>query len=104
MRPSSLSWERSSRPASAGPIRPSLAHFARTTFLSDNRQDLQRVTTPALVVQCRDDVIAPVEVGRYVLEHLRDGEFALLDTTGHCPNLSAPKQLIEAIEHYLVRA
>jgi sigma-B regulation protein RsbQ len=84
---------------------PAIArHFARTTFLSDNRQDLQRVATPALVVQCRDDVIAPVEVGRYVHEHLRASEFALLDATGHCPNLSAPEQLIEALDHYLVRA
>jgi len=84
---------------------PAIArHFARTTFLSDNRDDLQRVSTPALVVQCRDDVIAPVEVGRYVHDHVPGSEFALLDATGHCPNLSAPQQLIEAIEHYLVRA
>jgi len=84
---------------------PAIArHFARTTFLSDNRDDLQRVSTPALVVQCRDDEIAPVEVGRYVHDHVPGSEFALLDATGHCPNLSAPQQLIEAIEHYLVRA
>ena len=34
-------------------------HFARATFLSDNRADLARVTDPALVLQCADDVIAP---------------------------------------------
>ncbi len=79
-------------------------HFARTTFLSDNREDLGRVETPALVVQCRDDVIAPVEVGRYVHEHLRGSEFVLLDATGHCPNLSAPRQLVEAMDRYLARA
>ena len=46
---------------------PAIArHFARTTFLSDNRADLARVTTPALVLQCRKDVIAPMEVGGYV--------------------------------------
>ncbi len=28
------------------------AHFARVTFLSDNRADLARVTTPTLVLQC----------------------------------------------------
>jgi sigma-B regulation protein RsbQ len=76
-------------------------HFARTTFLSDNRDDLQRVSTPALVVQCRDDVIAPVEVGRYVHDHVAGSEFALLDATGHCPNLSAPRQLVEAMDRYL---
>jgi sigma-B regulation protein RsbQ len=84
---------------------PAIArHFARTTFLSDNRQDLERVSTPALVVQCREDVIAPPEVGRYVHEHLRDSEFALLDATGHCPNLSAPDQLVHAMDRYLAPA
>jgi sigma-B regulation protein RsbQ len=81
---------------------PAMArHFARTTFLSDNREDLGRVRTPALVVQCRQDVIAPVEVGRYVHEHLRGSEFVLLDATGHCPNLSAPRELVEAMRGYL---
>jgi sigma-B regulation protein RsbQ len=84
---------------------PAIArHFARTTFLSDNREDLERVDIPALVVQCREDVIAPPEVGRYVHEHLRGSEFVLLDATGHCPNLSAPQQLVEAMGRYLARA
>jgi sigma-B regulation protein RsbQ len=83
---------------------PAIArHFARTTFLSDNREDLERVRTPALVVQSRQDVIAPPEVGRYVHEHLRGSEFVLLDATGHCPNLSAPRQLVEAMDAYLTQ-
>jgi sigma-B regulation protein RsbQ len=81
---------------------PAIAkRFARTTFLSDNRGDLSRVRTPCLVVQCRDDAIAPVEVGRYVHEHLADSELVLLDVTGHCPNLSAPEQLTAAMSSYL---
>ena len=83
---------------------PAIArHFARTTFLSDNRADLPRVRTPCLVVQCRQDVIALVEVGRFVHEHLRGSELALLDATGHCPNLSAPGELIAAMTRYLSR-
>jgi sigma-B regulation protein RsbQ len=81
---------------------PAIArHFARTTFLSDNRADLARVSTPCLVVQCRQDVIAPVEVGRFVHEHLQGSELVLLDATGHCPNLSAPGELIAAMTRYL---
>ncbi|HET7397573.1 MAG TPA: alpha/beta hydrolase, partial [Intrasporangium sp.] len=75
--------------------------FARTTFLSDNRADLERVRTPALVVQCREDVIAPVEVGTYVHEHLADSELVVIDATGHCPNLSAPDELVGAMTRYL---
>ncbi len=81
---------------------PAIARrFARTTFLSDNRADLPRVRTPALVVQCRQDVIAPLEVGEYVHEHLTGSELVVLDATGHCPNLSAPDQLVDAVQRYL---
>ena len=75
--------------------------FARTTFLSDNRADLARVRTPSLVVQCRDDVIAPMTVGEYVHAHLQDSELVVLDVTGHCPNLSAPDQLVAAVGAWL---
>ncbi|WP_275003499.1 alpha/beta fold hydrolase [Promicromonospora iranensis] len=83
---------------------PAIAkRFARATFLSDNRADLAAVRTPSLVVQCREDAIAPVEVGRYVHEHLGDSEFVLIDAVGHCPNLSAPRALITAMREYLSR-
>jgi sigma-B regulation protein RsbQ len=83
---------------------PAIARrFARTTFLSDNRADLSRVRTPSLVVQCRDDAIAPLEVGRYVHEHLEGSDLVVLDVTGHCPNLSAPDELTAAIEAWLAR-
>ncbi|GAA4702865.1 alpha/beta hydrolase [Promicromonospora umidemergens] len=81
---------------------PAIAkRFARTTFLSDNRADLAAVRTPSLVVQCREDVIAPVEVGEYVHDQLADSKFVLIDAVGHCPNLSAPEELITAMREYL---
>ena len=40
------------------------AHFARVTFLSDNRSDLAKLRTPTLVLQCSNDAIAPRERGR----------------------------------------
>jgi len=75
--------------------------FAKATFLSDNREDLARLRTPSLILQCSEDVIAPVEVGRYVHEHLPDSKLAILKATGHCPNLSAPDETIAAIKAYL---
>jgi sigma-B regulation protein RsbQ len=84
---------------------PAIARqFARTTFLSDNRLDLPRVRTPALILQCREDVIAPPRVGSYVHEHLADSSLVVLDATGHCPNLSAPDQVVGAIKSYLAAA
>ena len=77
------------------------AQFARTTFLSDNREDLRRVTTPALVIQTANDAIAPQAVGEYVHEQLPGSRYALLDATGHCPNLSAPDQTVAAMKAFL---
>jgi sigma-B regulation protein RsbQ len=75
--------------------------FARATFLADNREDLTRVTTPCLVLQCTEDAIAGEMVGRYVDQHLSVSEFVQLRATGHCPNLSAPTETAAAIRDYL---
>ena len=77
------------------------AHFARVTFLSDNRADLERVPVRTLVLQCSADVIAPVGVGAYVDEHLPDSTLVQLEATGHCPNLSAPAETTAAIQDFL---
>jgi sigma-B regulation protein RsbQ len=76
-------------------------NFARATFLSDNRTDLARVTTPTLVLQCTNDAIAPVAVGEFVRDALPDSTYVLLDATGHCPNLSAPEATADAIEAFV---
>ena len=76
-------------------------HFARTTFLADNREDLARVRTPSLVLQCREDVIAPRSVGEFVHARLPVSKLVILDATGHCPNLSAPDEVVAAIEAFL---
>ncbi len=113
-----LGWSSAMAPVIMGnPERPELAEeltnsfcradpeiaaaFARVTFLSDNRDDLARVTTPCLVVQCTQDAIAPEVVGAYVHSQLPDSRFTLLEATGHCPNLSAPEETIAAIRAFL---
>jgi sigma-B regulation protein RsbQ len=75
--------------------------FARATFLSDNRSDLQGVTTRALVLQCSEDVIAPREVGEYVHRMLPNSQLVIMAATGHCPNLSAPDETVKAIQAFV---
>jgi sigma-B regulation protein RsbQ len=75
--------------------------FARVPFLSDNRDDLARVRTPALILQCRDDVIAPHSVGEYVHHRLAGSTLVLMEATGHCPNLSAPEETVAAIDAFV---
>jgi len=76
-------------------------HFARVTFLSDNRADLSSVRTPTLVLQCRDDAIAPVAVGEFVRDAIPVSTYELLDAVGHCPHLSAPEATADAIARFV---
>ena len=77
------------------------SHFARVTFFSDNRRDLPAVATPTLVLQCSNDVIAPNAVGEYVHAHMPASQLVVMKATGHCPNLSAPAETIDAIQTFI---
>jgi sigma-B regulation protein RsbQ len=77
------------------------SRFARVTFLSDNRADLSAVRVPTLVLQCSDDAIAPRAVGEYVHHEIEGSTFVQLAATGHCPNLSAPQETVEAIRAFV---
>ena len=76
-------------------------HFARVTFLSDNRADLPKVKARTLILQCAEDVIAPQTVGEYVHRRIPGSELVLMKATGHCPNLSAPQETVAAIRSFL---
>lgn len=75
--------------------------FARVTFMSDNREDLARIPARTLVLQCRDDIIAGEQVGAYVQSRIAQSEMVILDATGHCPNLSAPQEVVAAIRAFV---
>ena len=113
-----LGWTSSMAPAIMGNAdRPELAaeladsfcrtdpdiarHFARVTFLSDNRDDLACMAVPSLVLQCSEDAIAPTQVGEYVHRHLANSRLVHLRAEGHCPNLSAPEETVAAIRAFL---
>jgi len=78
-----------------------MKHFAQTTFLSDKRQILKELNVPSLILQCKNDVIAPEAVGAYMQRHLKGSKLVQLEATVHCPNLSAPEETIAAIKDYL---
>lgn len=76
-------------------------HFARVTFLSDNRADLPKLTQRALILQCSDDLIAPLQVGHYMHEKLRVSTLRIIDNIGHCPHLSSPEEIAQAMNDFL---
>jgi sigma-B regulation protein RsbQ len=74
--------------------------FARTTFLSDNRDDLPTVSVPTLIVECSHDTLAPKAVGAYTAGHIPGSRLVTIDATGHCPQLSAPDPTAAAIAEF----
>ena len=54
-------------------------HFAKVTFTSDHRADVPKLQTPALVLQCTDDLIAPRSVGDFFEKTLPRGTVALIE-------------------------
>jgi len=78
-----------------------MRQFAEATFFSDYRGAVPEVPVPALLVQCRNDIIAPMAVTRYMSDHLPNATVEVLDAAGHCPHLSHPEATISAMREYL---
>jgi len=113
-----LGWSSNMAPAIMGaPEQPELAveltnsfcrtdpeiarQFARVTFLSDVRAELPRLRAPTLILQCSDDLIAPVAVGEYMVRVLPRATLSVVENVGHCPHLSAPSASAHAIDAFL---
>ncbi len=75
--------------------------FARVTFLADNRQDVLGLTTPVLILQSTDDLIAPVAVGEFLHAVMPNSTYCLVDNVGHCPHMSAPQACAAAMAPFL---
>lgn len=82
---------------------PVARQFARVTFFSDNRDDLAKVKTPALILQCAEDAVAPQAVGRFVQARLAGSTLVQMSATGHCPHVSHPDETIAAIRAYVAK-
>jgi sigma-B regulation protein RsbQ len=76
-------------------------HFARVTFMSDHRADLPKLTAPTLLLQCDEDIIAPVAVGEYMHKVLPNSKLAIISNVGHCPHLSSPSASTDAVDTFL---
>lgn len=116
-----LGWSKQMAPAIMGvPDRPELGdelansfcrtdpeiakHFARVTFLSDHRADVAACTTPSLILQCSNDVIAPLAVGNWLDRAMINSNLVVMKATGHCPHMSAPEETIAAMKGYFAKA
>jgi sigma-B regulation protein RsbQ len=83
-------------------VKPEIAsHFARVTFLTDNRSHLSKVKVPTLIIQASDDLVAPVNVGQFIKDSILDSKMITLKATGHFPSISAPEETVHAIKSFI---
>jgi sigma-B regulation protein RsbQ len=75
--------------------------FAEATFFADNRADLSRLETPSLILQCSNDMVAPLAVGDYMASNISGSTLRVMKATGHCPHMSAPEETIELMREFL---
>jgi sigma-B regulation protein RsbQ len=111
-------WLRGAAPAAMkNPDRPELAAehaqciaamrldialpLARMTFQMDLRHKMPRIALPILVLQPADDDFVPLQVGRYLSEHLPQAQLRIVPSQGHFPQLSHPDAVLAAMADFL---
>lgn len=83
-------------------MRPDVAlAIAKLIFYSDHRADITRLKHPTLLVQARNDVAVPPEVGYYMEKHMPNAQLTFVESDGHLPHISDPDKVIRAIRPFL---
>ncbi|NDY92912.1 alpha/beta fold hydrolase [Ideonella livida] len=77
--------------------------WARAIFLSDHRDALPRVAVPTLVLQCRDDALAPQPVAEMMVARMPGSTLHMLPASGHFPHLSHADEVAAALRDWLSR-
>ncbi|KAK6156488.1 hypothetical protein DH2020_010736 [Rehmannia glutinosa] len=84
-------------------MRPDVAlSLAKTVFLSDYRDILDKVVIPCDIIQTRNDVVVPSSVPEYMQSKIKGKcEVYIIDTEGHFPQLTAHVQFVEVLDRIL---
>ncbi|GAE26781.1 hydrolase [Halalkalibacter wakoensis JCM 9140] len=75
--------------------------FAKVCFFTDYREYLQDNTVPTLLIHSHNDLFVPEEVSQYMKEKLPNSTISYLPTTGHCPHISHPKEILDTMKRFL---
>jgi len=78
-----------------------LRAFAQATFACDVRSVLSKIRAPTLILQCADDVIAPISAGHFLRDHLPDARMVVLDAPGHVPVVTHPDDVADNVRTFV---
>jgi pimeloyl-ACP methyl ester carboxylesterase/class 3 adenylate cyclase len=83
--------------ASPGMARASL----EALFWIDVRPILPTISAPTLIIHARDDVLVPVQFGRYLAEHIPGARYVEVDGDNQTPWFTEPDKILTKIEEFL---
>jgi class 3 adenylate cyclase len=72
-----------------------------TAFRIDVRPILPTISAPTLVIHAREDPVVPVQLGRYLADHIPGARYLEVDSADHLPWLSDPDTILTEIEEFL---
>ncbi|KAK6941552.1 Alpha/beta hydrolase fold-1 [Dillenia turbinata] len=80
-------------------MKPEVAlSVAKTVFLSDQRDILDKVTTPCTIIHTPNDIVVPNSVPIYMQQKIKaKSTVEIIDTDGHFPQLTAHNQFLEVL-------
>lgn len=81
--------------------REALGLRLRQRLQCDHRADLAHCTVPCVVLQSHDDLYVPPTATEYFMSQLRQGSLHWLDARGHCPHLTHPDVVLQALKAVL---
>nr|DAD44751.1 TPA_asm: hypothetical protein HUJ06_002981 [Nelumbo nucifera] len=84
---------------SLGAMRPEVAlSLAKTIFLSDVRDVLEKVQTPCTIIQTSNDIVVPVSVAHYMHNKIKGkSTVEIIEGDGHFPQLTAHSSLLDVL-------
>jgi pimeloyl-ACP methyl ester carboxylesterase len=81
-----------------------VAHYFRQTVLTDVRELLPTIQVPTLILQRANSQLAPLEVGRYLADHISNARFVELDGSDHLWFTENAEELVGEVEEFLTGA
>jgi pimeloyl-ACP methyl ester carboxylesterase len=78
-----------------------ILRMSRATRDRNVEKELDRITTPTLIVWGKQDQITPPEVGIQFKSKIRDSELVFLDRCAHVPNVEQPELFYEQLAKFL---
>lgn len=72
-----------------------------TKVRNDYRKELNRITTPTLIVQGEKDLLLPVHMAAEVQKNIKDSVLKVIPGAGHTLNLEAVPQMSKAIADFI---